>query len=49
MIEKNTQTPLWEGINIFTTIRNNCKEKIINTIIDSMIEMNVDIITSNVE
>jgi len=42
-------TPLWEGINIFSTLRNNTKQNLVDTILDSMISMGVDIITSNAE
>lgn len=46
---KKDNTPLWEGINIFSTIRNNTRESLVTTILDSMLDMGVDIITSNCE
>ena len=49
LVNRETRQPPFPGIQIFTTLRNNFDENIVNQILLLMPEMGVDIITSNSE
>jgi len=49
LVDAKTKEPVHDGINIFSTLRNNKHEKVIHEILRGMEQIGVDIITSNVE